>query len=284
MSDARPPPANQSLSRHSQLTDCRHRGSACRHRGFWGPSRRCTLGEPAGGRDKADAAGQLQADARTMGRDQGRDRAGDDVPSRAADRGQHRNRRGSDDPGVLALLRAGQPADRQARRHVERGAPLLAVEATEFVQAQNDLVTAAAALERPRARSSSWPSRRAAPACALCRQGRRAQGLAAEPGRSDRRPERSARAEIALAAVRNRLRILGKSDAEIAAARERRGAEDRSRSPIVVAPIGGTVTQRQVGLGQYITSQSGASTPVLHDRRSVDRLAGRQRAREPMRR
>ena len=34
--------------------------------------------------------------------------------------------------------------------HVERGAPLMAVEATEFVQAQNDLVTAAATLKTAR--------------------------------------------------------------------------------------------------------------------------------------
>jgi len=64
-------------------------------------------------------------------------------------------------------------------------------------------------------------------------------------------------AEITLAAVRNRLRILGRSDEEIAdlEKRDRVGAET-----IVAAPIAGTVIQRKVGLGQYINA--GANDPV----------------------
>jgi cobalt-zinc-cadmium efflux system membrane fusion protein len=64
-------------------------------------------------------------------------------------------------------------------------------------------------------------------------------------------------AEITLAAVRNRLRILGRSDEEIAdlEKRDRVGAET-----VVAAPIAGTVIQRKVGLGQYINA--GANDPV----------------------
>ncbi len=64
-------------------------------------------------------------------------------------------------------------------------------------------------------------------------------------------------AEITLAAVRNRLRILGRSDEDIAdlEKRDRVGAET-----IVAAPIAGTVIQRKVGLGQYINA--GANDPV----------------------
>ena len=68
--------------------------------------------------------------------------------------------------------------------------------------------------------------------------------------------------EIALAAVRNRLRILGKSDKEIDAIEN---GVPLNMEPVayVIAPISGTVTQRQVGLGQNIQSiQSGASNPV----------------------
>ena len=69
-------------------------------------------------------------------------------------------------------------------------------------------------------------------------------------------------ADIALAAVRNRLRILGKSDKEIAAL-EAQPTQRLEPVAIVAAPIAGTVTQRQIGLGQYIQSvSSGASTPV----------------------
>src|SRR6202040_4300899 len=68
--------------------------------------------------------------------------------------------------------------------------------------------------------------------------------------------------EIALAAVRNRLRILGKSDKEIAAL-EAQPTQRLEPIAIVPGPIAGTVTQRQIGLGQYIQSgSSGASTPV----------------------
>jgi len=64
-------------------------------------------------------------------------------------------------------------------------------------------------------------------------------------------------AETALGLVRNRLRILGKSDAEIGALEN---AKTMDPVAFVVAPISGTVIDRQVGLGQYV--QSNASTPV----------------------
>ena len=65
-------------------------------------------------------------------------------------------------------------------------------------------------------------------------------------------------AEIALAAARNRLRILGRSDEEIAAAEK---LDRISPETLVSAPIGGTVIQRKVGPGQYISV--GATDPVF---------------------
>ncbi|MBV8097842.1 MAG: efflux RND transporter periplasmic adaptor subunit, partial [Verrucomicrobia bacterium] len=71
-------------------------------------------------------------------------------------------------------------------------------------------------------------------------------------------------AQIALAAVRNRLRILGKSDADIAAIENAPDALNLSPEAMVFAPIGGVVTQRQVGLGQYINSAAnGGSSPIF---------------------
>jgi membrane fusion protein, heavy metal efflux system len=67
-------------------------------------------------------------------------------------------------------------------------------------------------------------------------------------------------AMIALAAVRNRLRIFGKSDAEIAAMERAPIGRQTTPDAVVSAPIDGTVILRQVGLGQFI--QSGASNPV----------------------
>ena len=65
-------------------------------------------------------------------------------------------------------------------------------------------------------------------------------------------------AETALAAVRNRLRILGKSDAQIDSLQK---SQEMNPTATVVAPIGGVVVDRQVGPGQYV--QAGSGTPVF---------------------
>lgn len=142
--------------------------------------------------------------------------------------------------------------------HVKQGAPLFAIEASEFVQGQNDLITAAAALNKAKSALN----------LAQINEKRQHELFDARAGalkdweqaQSDlagaQSDERSA--EIALAAVRNRLRILGKSDAEIGALET---AQRMDPAATVLAPIAGTVTDRQVGLGQYI--QSGASNPVF---------------------
>jgi cobalt-zinc-cadmium efflux system membrane fusion protein len=71
-------------------------------------------------------------------------------------------------------------------------------------------------------------------------------------------------AAIALAAVHNRLRIMGKSDADIAAIESAPDFLHVEAETPVRAPIAGTITQRSVGLGQNIVSAaSGASTPVF---------------------
>ncbi len=140
---------------------------------------------------------------------------------------------------------------------VEKGAPLIAVEASEFVQGQNDLVTAVAALNKARSQLTlaQITEKRQhelylADAGALKDWEQAKADLAAV--QSDLRS-----AEIALAATRNRLRIYGKSDKEISALEN---AQKMDPVAYVTAPISGTVTQRQVGLGQYI--QSGAANPV----------------------
>jgi membrane fusion protein, heavy metal efflux system len=71
-------------------------------------------------------------------------------------------------------------------------------------------------------------------------------------------------ASIALAAVRNRLRIFGKSDKDIDQLESTTDPLRVEADTLVTAPIGGTVVQRQIGLGQNIVSaSSGASSPVF---------------------
>jgi len=61
-------------------------------------------------------------------------------------------------------------------------------------------------------------------------------------------------AQIALAAVRNRLRILGKTEQEIDAVEQAADVQKLDPIGVVSAPIDGIVVQRQVGLGQNIVS------------------------------
>jgi len=146
--------------------------------------------------------------------------------------------------------------------HVDAGAPLFAIQASEFVQAQNDLVTAIANLQTARSQlAQAQTNEKRAHELYL------AQGGALKDWQQAQTDlvaaQNTVRAdEIALNAVRNRLRILGKSDAEIASL-EAQPTQKLNSYTIVSAPIGGTITQRQVGLGQFINSATlGASNPV----------------------
>ncbi|MBN9007191.1 MAG: efflux RND transporter periplasmic adaptor subunit [Rhizobiales bacterium] len=67
-------------------------------------------------------------------------------------------------------------------------------------------------------------------------------------------------AEIALQAARNRLRLVGKTDAEIDAF-EKTGA--LTPDAPVYAPLAGTVLQRKVGPGQYVSAGAGDGDPVF---------------------
>lgn len=142
--------------------------------------------------------------------------------------------------------------------YVERGAPLFAIDASEFVQGQNDLVTAVAGVEKAKSRLELAQQIEKRQRELLAIRGGALKDL--EQAQSDliaaKGDKRSA--EIALTAVRNRLRILGRSDAEIA---ELEKSDRIGPETIVSAPIAGTVIQRKVGVGQYI--QNGATDPVF---------------------
>ncbi|HEY1411836.1 MAG TPA: efflux RND transporter periplasmic adaptor subunit, partial [Rhodopila sp.] len=147
---------------------------------------------------------------------------------------------------------------------VARGAPLFAVQATELAQAQNDLITAVAGLKTAKAQLNlaTTNERRqhdlyAAQGAALKDWQQAQVDLATAQGGTNS-------ASIALAAVRSRLRILGKSDAQIDQIENAPDFLHLDADTVVTAPIAGTVEQRQIGLGQNIVSaSSGASTPVF---------------------
>jgi cobalt-zinc-cadmium efflux system membrane fusion protein len=145
---------------------------------------------------------------------------------------------------------------------VEPGAPLFEIQASEFVQAQNDLITALANLQTARSQLAQAQTNEKRTHELYLAQGgalkdwQQAQTdlvTAQNTLRSD---------EIALHAARSRLRILGKDDKEIAAL-EAQPTQKLDSVTIVRAPIGGIITQRQIGLGQFINSTAaGAANPV----------------------
>jgi cobalt-zinc-cadmium efflux system membrane fusion protein len=137
------------------------------------------------------------------------------------------------------------------------------VEASEFVQGQNDLVAAAAALNTARSQLAlAQNNEKRQHDLYLARAGSLKDWLQSQADLTN--AQNSLRsAEIARAAAANRLRILGKSDDELAALESSGNVQHMNPEALVRAPISGTVVQRQVGLGQYITSATGgASNPV----------------------
>jgi cobalt-zinc-cadmium efflux system membrane fusion protein len=145
---------------------------------------------------------------------------------------------------------------------VERGAPLFALEASEFVQAQNDLIVALGTLRTARAQlTQAQINERRTHELYLGKGGALKDWQQAQTDLAAAQNTLHS-GEIAFAAVRNRLHILGKSDEEISQL-ESAPTQKIDPTTIVAAPIAGTVTQRQIGIGQYINSAAnGASNPV----------------------
>jgi cobalt-zinc-cadmium efflux system membrane fusion protein len=128
---------------------------------------------------------------------------------------------------------------------VRQGQPLMAVAATEFVQARSDLINAGAQLNLAKASESRQHALYLAKSGALKDWLQSKADLAA--------------AESNLQAARAKLQILGKSDGQIRELEQGKGGAES----LLLSPISGTVIQRQIGLGQYINSAAGgAASPV----------------------
>lgn len=153
---------------------------------------------------------------------------------------------------------------------VARAQPLLVLEATDMVQAQNDFIAAVTSLNKARSqlnlaqtvekRSKELQQAKAVP----LKEWEQTQAalLAAQ---NDLRS-----AGTALEATRNRLRLIGRSEEEISAFQDKgaMGAEIT-----INAPLDGTIVQRKVGHGQYISTASSDPIFVIGDLSTVWILA-----------
>jgi membrane fusion protein, heavy metal efflux system len=140
---------------------------------------------------------------------------------------------------------------------VVKGQPLFVIETADNVQAQNDFISAMTAMNKAKS------------ALDLAQlQDRRAKDLfegKAVPLKDYQQTQATLiqaqndmrSSETALQAARNKLRLLGLTDDDIATFQEK----GRINPEITIfAPLAGTVVQRKIGPGQYVNS--GASDPV----------------------
>ena len=144
---------------------------------------------------------------------------------------------------------------------VQAGQPLFFIEANDMVQAQNDFLSALALINKAKARVVLTEI--------IEKQNRRLMETKAGSMRDSQVAEADvlqAKAELRVAettleAVRNRLRILGKTEEEISTFQEQ--GRISPETPIL-APISGTVVQRRIGPGQYVSyTSTGAVDPVF---------------------
>lgn len=129
---------------------------------------------------------------------------------------------------------------------VKKGDPLLAVAAVEFVQAKNSLIAARAQVTLTRAAEARQHELYLAKAGALKDWLQSQSDLATAEGN--------------LQAARNQLSIFGKSESEIGVIENGTKVSEINPEALIRAPVSGTVTQRQVGLGQFLQSASGGAT------------------------
>jgi membrane fusion protein, heavy metal efflux system len=136
---------------------------------------------------------------------------------------------------------------------VEPGSPLFEIDTPDLMQAESDLLAAQSSLAK--AETTLNLARRTEDRLHDLYLHKAVALKEWEQAQSDvKNAESDVRAaEAVLAAMRGRLRVLGKSDAEIAHLERGHGIDRVAR---VVSPIAGTITARKVGPGQYVRTDN----------------------------
>src|SRR6478752_5575010 len=140
---------------------------------------------------------------------------------------------------------------------VAKGQPLFVIEAADTVQAQNDFIAAMTSLNKAKSaldlaqiqdtRAKDLFEGKAVP----LKDYQQSQATLIQ-AQNDLRSS-----QTAMEAARNKLRILGLTDEDIATFQEKGRINPETT---IFAPIAGTVVQRKIGPGQYVNA--GASDPV----------------------
>jgi cobalt-zinc-cadmium efflux system membrane fusion protein len=152
----------------------------------------------------------------------------------------------------------------EAGQLVRKGQPMFAVQAAEYVQAQSDIGAARSAEDTARAQLAT----------AQADEGRlhelyKADGASLKDWQQSQLALETAKAnlrsaDVAMAAVKNRLLTMGEDGGKLAALEAGASAHRINPEAVVYAPMAGTVVTRQVEPGQFVTSQSsGQATPAF---------------------
>ncbi len=143
---------------------------------------------------------------------------------------------------------------------VTEGQPLFVIEAADAVDAQNDFIAAVSTLNKARSqvRLNQIGEQRSG-ALYKDKAGSLKDWQEAQTNLTAAQNDLRS-AEIGLQAVRNRLRLLGKTDDEIDAF-EKTGKITPDST--VYSPISGTILQRKVGPGQFIDAGASGGDPVF---------------------
>jgi cobalt-zinc-cadmium efflux system membrane fusion protein len=147
---------------------------------------------------------------------------------------------------VVRLI--AKPAD-----EVQRGSPLGELDTPDLVQAESDFLNASAGVRKARnqlehTERNAGRQRDLFSVKAVAEKDLQQAEADFRNAQSDLRG-----AEGTFAATRDRLRLFGKTDRDLALLEERRQVDPHM---VLVAPIGGTVTSRKVGPGQWVKPDS----------------------------
>lgn len=163
-------------------------------------------------------------------------------------------------------------------QQIKAGQPLFSIQATEMVQAQNEFLAGINALNKAK-------SQLGLAQIVERRQGElyQAKAVALKEWQTAQNDLTAAQndlktAEVSLEAVRNRLRILGKSDQEITTFLQKGLLNPET---VINAPIGGTIIQRKVGPGQYVNSGAGDPAFTIGDLSRIWLIASAREADAP---
>jgi len=146
---------------------------------------------------------------------------------------------------------------------IVKGAPLFAIDGTEYAQAQNDIATAEQTLAAARVQLHVTTVNRQHLLALLKAGGAAAKDVAQSAADLSAAQVAVSNGETAVALVRSRLRVLGFSDAEIAHIAKSDPRTTLHTSIVVPAPITGIVTQRGVGVGQNVDSAANGASNAL---------------------